>query len=434
MRFVSTIIMKKSNRAALAILLLTATAAKAQENSPYSRYGIGNLVPSQNVVNRAMGGVNAAYFDRQSINTMNPASYSKMEITTFDIGLDFENRVLRSPNNTDKFKATNMLVNYINIGLPLKRGKWGMNIGLKPVSRINYKIEKRERLPGIDSMLTIYQGTGGAYKAMVGTGYGWKNLSIGINTGYFFGKKEIQTRTIPINDSVLYSKSLVETADNFGKMFLDAGVQYGIKLSKTKWLRLGAYGNLEQKLNAKRNLSKSTFNYTGDGADQIIDSVFTQSDVKGTIVYPASYGVGLMFEKTDKFMIGVDYEASKWSNYRAFDKSDLVQDNWTLRVGGQVLPNLISTNYWARVSYRAGFYTGTDYIKPEAKGLNQYGVTFGAGFPVRRSPYSYQFTVINTGIEVGRRGGNENGIKENFVRLSLGLTLSDLWFVKKKYE
>ncbi len=46
-------------------LLLTAFCIPvfAQDNSPYSRYGLGDLVPNTNVNSRAMGGVSAGYVD-----------------------------------------------------------------------------------------------------------------------------------------------------------------------------------------------------------------------------------------------------------------------------------------------------------------------------------------------------------------------------------
>src|SRR5215470_15167865 len=56
--------------------LITGNFLSAQENSPYSRYGLGDVAPSGNVVNRGMGGVSAAYADPFSINFTNPASYS----------------------------------------------------------------------------------------------------------------------------------------------------------------------------------------------------------------------------------------------------------------------------------------------------------------------------------------------------------------------
>ena len=61
------------------LFLTAANPAFAQDNSPYSRYGIGDLVPGTNIVNRSMGGVTAGYFDQLSINFNNPASYSAFQ-------------------------------------------------------------------------------------------------------------------------------------------------------------------------------------------------------------------------------------------------------------------------------------------------------------------------------------------------------------------
>jgi hypothetical protein len=66
-----------------------------------------------------------------------------------------------------------------------------MNLGLRPLSRINYKILKLSRDSSasagngiIDSLQTLYEGSGGSYQAYVGFGKSFKNLSIGFNTGY----------------------------------------------------------------------------------------------------------------------------------------------------------------------------------------------------------------------------------------------------------
>lgn len=432
MRYVSTIFSIRNKAIGLAILLGCGSVT-AQENSPYSRYGLGNIVPGQNVLNRGMGGVSAAYADGQSVNFINPASYSNFLITTFDVGIDIENRTLRRGNSPDKFTAANMLVNYVQIGMPLKRNKWGLNFGLKPVTRINYNIAEHKRLDGIDSIQTLYQGSGGAYQAFAGTGYKVGNFSIGVNGGYFFGRKEINTRISFINDSVYYARSNSSTNTSFGSAFVNGGIQYAAKLSNSTWLRFGAYGNLEQNLKGSQYLLRETFTYNADGATTPIDSIYQEEDKKGSIVYPANFGVGLILDKPGKWMLGVDFEQASWSKYKYFDETDAVDDSWMLRVGLQILPSTESTSYWSRVNYRAGFYTGPDYISLGNSKLNQLGFTLGAGLPVRRQIYSDQFTVINTSFEFGRRGNNNNLVKESYFRLSVGLSLSDIWFKRREY-
>ena len=45
-----------------------------------------------------------------------------------------------------------------------------------------------------------------------------------------------------------------------------------------------------------------------------------------------------------------------------------------------------------------------------------------------------QATFINLAIEYVKRGNNDNQLKENLFRFSLGFSLSDIWFIKRKYE
>ncbi len=105
-----------------------------------------------------------------------------------------------------------------------------------------------------------------------------------------------------------------------------------------------------------------------------------------------------------------------------------------MRVGGQFRPQP-GTAYFSNVAYRAGFFTGPDYINIRGK-LPQYGVSFGLGLPVAN--YNRlsqgQFTVINLALEYSKRGNNDNVLKENMFRISLGLNFSDIWFNKRKYD
>src|SRR3954469_10882249 len=85
--------------------------AVAQDNSPYSRYGLGDLYPGTNTGTRGMGGISSGYADVISVNFSNPASYSQFQTTVeqrtkklssgrviLDVGLNFSNRSLIVPN------------------------------------------------------------------------------------------------------------------------------------------------------------------------------------------------------------------------------------------------------------------------------------------------------------------------------------------------
>lgn len=421
----------------------------AQENSPYSRYGIGNLAPQGNVLNRGMGGISAGFADASTINYINPASYSKFVYTTLDVGLQIDSRTLKSSSPVNKFTSNNAAISYLQIGFPLLNGNkkaiaknisWGFNLGLRPISKINYKIEKDSRITNIDSIATLYEGSGGLNQAFAGTGLQIKNFSIGFNLGYIFGNKDYSSRLIFLNDSVKYSSSNSAVKTSIGGVSLNGGVQYVIPFDnadpeKKGLIRLGAYGNLQKTYNGSQNILRETFTYSATtGSPVTIDSIYN-TNKNGIIQLPATFGVGFMVEKPH-FLYGFDFETSNWDNYRFFGQKDLVKNNWTAKAGLQYLPaGTSSRKYFQFVKYRAGVYFGPDYIMPNKK-LSQFAITAGAGLPLklRRAFYETQYSVLNFALEYGRRGTISNNIRENILHINLGFSLSDIWFRRQKYQ
>ncbi|MBV9989331.1 MAG: hypothetical protein JO301_16755 [Chitinophagaceae bacterium] len=433
--------------------------ASAQENSPFSRYGIGEYYTNQHIISRSMGGLTAAYADGtnnnvgQSVNFSNPATYGHFYMSTFDVAVTIDSRTLYSATPTGKFGSANFYPAYLALGVPLNRVKgWGIAFGLKPISRINYSVQSLQRIAG-DSLQTLYEGSGGLNQAFVGIGKRWGTFSLGINTGYNFGRKEIDTRKTFINDTVSYYSSKSSTNTNFGGVFLSGGMQYDLLLSKhtnttaktteSYMLRFGFTGTLQQRMKATQSIDRQTYTVSASG-DLKIDSVSTQSDIAGTVQLPATYAAGVTFHKTaansrgvfELWSVGAEYTSTQWTKYRFYDQADKLADSWQFKFGLQFAPDpLASRGYWNNVNYRAGFYMGKDYIDADGKGLKTFGVSLGAGLPIRKwSSYNDQFTVMNLALQFGKRGSAANNVTENYMQLSLGISLSDIWFVKRRYD
>jgi hypothetical protein len=249
-----------------------------------------------------------------------------------------------------------------------------------------------------------------------------------------FGRKEFSTKQTFINDTIEYKKADFDTRTNFGNVFFNLGVQYTIKLNKKTDLHLGAYGNLQQKLRGSKDYSVQTFDFDVNGNQFRIDSIVEELDRDGDVIYPATFGAGFMLEGSGKWRFGADVVTTNWKNYRFFGSKDSVQSNIQIKAGGEITPSLKQGgSYWSHVSYRAGVYYGTDYVKL-TNNLTQFGFTIGMGLPVRKTSYT-QNTIINAGLEFGRRSsGNNSNLKENFVRATIGFSLSDIWFLKPKYQ
>lgn len=421
--------------------LLLSLAGLSQVNSPYSRFGIGDLYGSRNAVSKGMGGLATAYRDIQSVNFVNPASYSNIGFVTFDVGVEAEFRTLNNQAKTERFESSNLIFNYAALGIPLMKNKkkdktvWGMAFGLRPYSRIRYDIISAGREAGIDSIQTEYKGDGGLYNAFLGTGFRLGNLSLGINGGFIFGQKELSTYRSLINESVFYYTGAITQKISINKFAMDAGMQYDIKVSKNSLFRIGATGYLGGDATAERDrLSQTVFFNQFGGADSI--DVVARDNTTGTYTLPAGYSLSLAFESLNRVFIGAEYETSKWSDLTSFGQSFKLGDITMLRVGGHWIPDAYEgRQYFKQVIYRAGMFTGKDYVVVDGKQLPVFGVSFGAGLPIKRyNAYSNQFNTLNLSFEYGRRGGTENPYFEKYFRLNLGMSLSDIWFIKRQYD
>jgi hypothetical protein len=398
------------------------------------------------------------------INFSNPASYSrflgfkdgntkklKHGRMLLDVGINFNSRTLREENNPSSFTSSNVYFSYMQLGVPLKKN-WGLVIGLRPLSTISYKIDRNERLydPNtgsmIDSSKTQFAGDGGSYLFNTGTGFAFGNFSAGINAGFLFGKKDYSTRRVLINDTVSYSASNHQTKSNFGGIFFNAGVQYRIDLSadKTKYIQLGATGNIQHKLDTRTDLIRETFySDPSDGSQLRLDSVYEQLETRDKLIYPASFGAGFIYEQLPDvrktgFLFGVDFISTDWDSYRFNGQTDALRSNWQLKIGAQLRPRL-KESYKSLISYRAGAFFGDDYLYINNKKMSVFGITGGISLPIANLKdasrrFRTQYSIVNISAEYIKRGNSDNPISENQFRVSFGFTLSDLWFAKRKYE
>jgi hypothetical protein len=176
------------------------------------------------------------------------------------------------------------------------------------------------------------------------------------------------------------------------------------------------------------------FNVQND-APQSIDTVSYTSHQKGKVQMPATFGAGLVYNN-EHLLVGADFETTQWDNYTFFNQKDFVKNSWNAKIGLQYLPaTSSSTGYFNFVKYRAGFSFGEDYIDVE-KSLPTYTVSVGGSFPLKlkHSFYDHQYSIMNFTFEYLNRGNNSNNLTENMYKISLGFSLSDIWFIRQKYQ
>ena len=164
----------------------------------------------------------------------------------------------------------------------------------------------------------------------------------------------------------------------------------------------------------------------------IKDTLEAVDEVIGSIVYPTEGSFGIGYGKYNEFFVGADYQFKNWSEYNRNGIGDSLNNSFRFAVGAYWTPDWSSVgSYWSRVQYRAGAYYGATNLELRGKVINDAGMTFGVALPFLNKSLS----TLNFGVQLGQKGTIENElIRERYARFTVGLTMNDKWFAKRKID
>lgn len=400
----------------------------AQEgtSSPYSYYGVGEQKFKGINEIKDMGGM-AVYTDSLRINTLNPASYGELQRVTISMGASMKQTTLQDA--TAKHKENIGSIDYLALAIPV--GKIGIAAGVMPYTFSGYKISEIYTQNNIEYR-NRNVAKGGINRAFIGAGYNiWKNFSIGAEMGFYFGSIEKNQFKFIQNDGdefpVQYGTAR-ETNDRYSGFSYNFSAQYKYHLGKKKFLYTNATFSPQVSLNVKGSVNLQLVN---EQYDLIQTENIENVDVKTTL--PQHYSIGLGIGNPFKWFLGAEFtqrKTSVWNNDFLYSNAKY-QDAYKVAIGGFYTPKYNSfTSFLNRVTYRAGLrYENTGLIINDTN-IEEKAVHAGVGLPVGRFASN-----VNIGLEYGMRGTVKNNlVKENYISMSIGISLNDRWFEKRKFE
>lgn len=406
--------------------------------APYTVFGIGDLYSAGSAYNATMGGVGIATRNNRYINTMNPAAVTARDSLAFmsDFSMYGQNKLfrqgdLKSANNT--FNLCDFVISF-----PLWKTS-AMMVGVRPFSSTGYSYgyyETNEKvIYNVGNAAHAYSGEGGLYQVFASAGITFaKRLSIGAEYEFYFGDiTKKYTQTIEDNAALalsqLYDMALTAHSAKFG-------LQYEQPVGNKLRLGFGATYRLSANLLGYNEYSKSL----GSIATEIRSDTLTVNPGGPRIA--GELGVGISFTYMDKLRGEIDYIRTDWTNC-GFEYAPGFAVNGAdapvfrgavsqkVRLGVEYLPNISDIRYYhKKIAYRAGAYFGTENYTVFGQPISTFGITFGATLPVFR-----WYNGVTIGMELGQRGTLENDlVKENYIGISVGFNLFDIWFRKNQYE
>ncbi len=409
-------------------LVTVANVSLAQNvtSTPYSQFGLGQLQKNTSVINLGLGGISNGIRMDNAINSQNPASYSALQYTTFEVGA-FGN-FLKLENSTGTAFRNNAALSYLKIGFPISQ-KIGASFGLIPVSGMGYESKISSTL--LDTPVTqIFKGDGGINQFYLGGAYKInENLSIGVNASYIFGTLE-RSKSNEFPDSLGFLNVRQTNSTYIGSLFFNYGIQYKKDLQEDRYLIVGLNGNPGSNLSATKNTVSTRYYYVSS-AERTIDTTQKSDDEKGKVFFPMVNSIGFSYGKKNHWMFGSDVTLGQWSTLKLFDVNQNLKNTFDLSVGGAITPDYMAVgNYFKAIEYRFGFNYSQSYVNIVGEDINQMSVSLGFGMPLPKTK-----SRINLALEFGQRGTTNSGlIKENFMGVHAGFNFCDKWFIQSKYD
>lgn len=385
-------------------------------NSPYSRYGVGILADQGMGISRQMSGLGYALRSHRFINIQNPASFSEADTLTmlFEAGFSMQNVNFKEGNK--RINARNASFDYVAIQFRLCKNL-GMSAGFLPYSNVGYAFSSssQDKDDALNKHTDTYSGTGGLYQPYIGLG--WRPmpwLAAGVMGSYIYGD---------ITHQVVYefpnstSRSTVYNA-SIKSYKVDFGLQFIAKMANKHELTLGATYSLGHRLNA--------------------DVTLNNSEIPDGFSLPHTFGAGLAYKYDERLTVGADYTFQNWSTSTFFDKTDnnesigLGTNRSKISLGAEYSPNRISKNLFKMMSYRAGVHYAQPYTKINGKeGCDEFGVSAGISIPFYNSNNSYSHGTLHISGQFVHLAPRSAGlITENYLRINIGITFNESWFMK----
>jgi len=409
--------------------LLMSTVAFSQENnaSPYSYYGIGDVKFKGTVENRSMGGLGIIP-DSIHLNLQNPATYSSLKWTTFTLGASNTQTRFKTESESDKAQRTTL--DYIAVAIPVKN--FGFAFGLMPYTSVGYRIENE--VAGSDGFTRFrrFQGNGGLNRVFAGGSYRINSkFSVGADFQYNFGQVETKSITGIPQAGIQYPTREINSSDFSGASF-NIGAVYQTRINgKYEWVTSATY-TPQSTLKSSTERETATITITSSNREIVMDQI-DQSISEEELKMPSKFTFGSGFGEARKWFVGAEYtfqESNELGN-----RFDAVTDAGfetahKFSLGGYYIPKYFSFNsYLSRVTYRAGLRYEKTGLVVNGESINDMGLSLGFGLPLLGG------SNLNIGAEYGQRGTTTADlVKENYFNIMVSLSISDRWFVKRKYD
>jgi hypothetical protein len=397
-------------------------------------YGFGKKIDIYDASSLGISSTGLLPSFKKDVSLQNPSTWKNLNFTYFTGTYQVEQKII-----LDDIINGNSNLGFAQFIVPIKN-KYAFGLGIHPYSNQYLQLEGNDENDYIafgDTLATnhSFSSYGGITAFNISfAGNVAKYLNVGVTFDFLYGSARQQT-IFSLDNLDYYSQQRDIYSGSLAKFHINSDVLTNLNVPLNLYFGLGfplhsisvesVYYMPFEDSNDSGEQDNSDFPKLSDAVDPIMVNTKNAS-----APYEYQFGFDYALQKD----ISVLGEYSKWEDKKKIGVkysalNDQIKSIDHFNIGIVRFAPRIAKNSFDRINFKVGAYSNKTQLLNSENIIKEYGVSTGLSFN-----FGFTKNQIDFAYSIGKRKGlNEIG-DENIQKFSIGITVGDIWFVKRRAQ
>ena len=399
-------------------------------------FGLGHFYENQGITS-AGNGLNSLVPGFQSnVSLSNPSTWHHLKYTHLSLSYSGDENTISDLPLLNRYSG----LSYASWIVPIKsKGSFGLALVPYADQRITLTDTDTTSFIAFDDTLNLlnsFDRSGGIMAFKVGTSYlTRKNLSVGLSLDMLFGSSR-QNESIFFDGSSIIQTSRTRYSGVLGEVFISFVLQEKINFFASVKQTLRDLDGLYTEKHLFDDANGNGYHDYGNPLDfPLPDSVSAKDEIRLLGIHkPEQFSFGIQSKLNKQTSISFELSSIKdkgtISDYLTLPLDDWIDHSNDFKLSLVRFPNDISLNLVDKISIRTGLMYKSHTLAHSKTVVSEVGGSLGFGFKFRAVGNQ-----VDLNYYIGNRKYSDNYFKSEIIQqMQVGVSLGDLWFVKRRQK
>jgi len=397
-------------------------------------FGLGHYYENQGIIS-AGNGLNSLVPGFQSdVSLSNPSTWHHLKFTHLSLSYSGDENTISDLPLLNRYSG----LSYASWIVPIKsKGSFGLALVPYADQRITLTDTDTTSFIAFDDTLNLlyfFDRSGGVMAFKVGTSYLIReNLGVGLSVDMLFGSSR-QNESVFFDGSSIIQTSRTRYSGVLGEVFISWALQEKINLFASVKQALRALDGIYTEKHLFDDANGNGYHDYGNPDFPFADSVSAKDEIRLPGIHkPEKFSFGVQSKLNKQTSISFEFSSAR-DQGTIPDFLTLPLDDWINRSNDFKLslvkfPNDISLNLVDKISFRTGLMYKSHTLHSKTN-VSEVGGSLGFGF---------KFKTVGNQVDlnyyIGNRKYSDITFKTEIIQqMQVGVSLGDLWFVKRRQK